>query len=190
MTNDVTTKPDQNVSTQQGKQVDKSPKNGIGGRLKAALDDMVWNGTKWDEAAWKANLTVRSMRMSMQKAHVLRYIRAQRGVLLAQSSAQTFHRLSELRDQDENRNAAVAAARTLEAMTNEAFGGQPALSISSRGTAGCVIGLSEPRQAGLQIVIHAPPEPAPRDKKPIVDITPNAIPSDDRGGGWKTAANK
>ena len=139
MTDDVTTQPGQQLTTQPDKQAGKSPKNSIGGRLKAALDDMVWNGTKWDEAAWKANLTVRSMRMSMQKAHVLRYIRAQRGVLLAQSSAQTFHRLSELRDQDENRNAAVAAARTLEAMTNEAFGGQPALSISSRGTAGCVI---------------------------------------------------
>ena len=184
MTNDVTTKPDQNVSTPPGKQAGKSPKNGIRGRLKAALDDMVWNGTKWDEAARKANLTVRSMRMSMQKAHVLRYIRAQRGVLLAQSSAQTFHRLSELRDQDENRNAAVAAARTLEAMTNEAFGGQPALSISSRGAAGYVIDLSEPVRPGLQIVLverekAAPPERAARDEKPIIDITPNAIPSDE-----------
>src|SRR5690242_12917254 len=121
MTDDIDTKPSQQLTLQQGNQADKSPKNGIGGRLKAALDDMVWNGTPWDQAARKANLTVRSMRMSMGKPHVLRYIRAQRGVLLAQSSPKTFHRLEALRDQDENRAAAVAAARTLEGMTNEVF---------------------------------------------------------------------
>jgi|SRR5215468_3346948 len=171
MTDDVTTQPGQQLTAQQGKQADKSPKNGIGGRLKAALDDMVWNGTKWDEAARKANLTTRSMRMSMQKPHVLRYIRAQRGVVLAQSSAKTFHRLAELRDQDENRNAAVAAARALEAMTNEAFGDKPALSISSRGAAGYVIDLSEPARPGLQIVLVEREKAAPPAE--VINVTPN-----------------
>jgi hypothetical protein len=41
---------------------------------------------------------------------------------MAQASAITFHRLNEIMHQDENRGAAVAAARTIEVMTNEAIG--------------------------------------------------------------------
>jgi hypothetical protein len=122
--------PVQSQIPQPDKQADKSPKNGIGGRLKAALDDIAWNGTPWDVAARKANLSVRSMRMSMGKPHVLRYLRTERGVMMAQASSATFHRLNDLMRQDENKGAAVAAARTIEAMTNEAVGGSHTLSIS------------------------------------------------------------
>src|SRR5450631_4904681 len=58
---DETDKPSQALTTQQQAAVGKTTRNGVSGRLKAALDDMTWNGTPWEEAARKANLTVRAM---------------------------------------------------------------------------------------------------------------------------------
>src|SRR3979411_1708413 len=99
-------KPTPELTTQQRAAVGKTVPNGVSGRLKAALDDMTWNGTAWEKAALKANLTVRAMRLALKRPAVLKYLRAERGVLMAQSSAKNFHRLAELRDQDENRGAA------------------------------------------------------------------------------------
>ncbi|MGY8705117.1 hypothetical protein RAD16_05160 [Bradyrhizobium sp. 18BD] len=172
--------PSKELTTQQRAAIGKTKAGGVSGRLKAALDDMTWNGTPWEEAARKANLTVRAMRLALKRPQVLKYLRTERGVLLAQSSPKTFHRLAELRDQDENRNAAVAAARTLEAMTNETFGGGSVLSVSNRGSAGYVIDLAEPDRPGLQIVIHAPPQPAEKDDPQMIDVTPNQSSDDDR----------
>jgi hypothetical protein len=171
---DETEKPSRELTTQQSKQADKSPKNGIGGRLKAALDDMDWNGTPWDEAARKANLTVRSMRMSMHKVHVLQYLRTQRGIMLAQASVTNFHRLAELRDQDENRAAAVSAARTIEQMADDALG----TAGGARGggaRSGYIIDLSEGPKPGLQIVIVQPERAQSRviDDNDMIDVTPN-----------------
>jgi hypothetical protein len=157
------------------KQADKSPKNGIGGRLKTALDDMVWNGTPWEQAARKANLTVRSMRMSMQKGHVLRYIRDQRGVVLAQESSRNLARLVELRDQDENRNAAVASARTIENMANDALG-TPSGGPGGGPRSGYLIDLRQGTTPGLQIVIvHGATENAAGAvlDDEMIDVTPN-----------------
>src|SRR3982074_3583901 len=104
-------KPTQELTTQQRAAVGKTVPNGVSGRLKAALDDMTWNGTPWEDAARKANLTVRAMRLAMKRPHVLKYLRAERGVLLASASGQNLHALAKLRDQDENRSAAVTEAR-------------------------------------------------------------------------------
>src|SRR4051794_38456592 len=136
-------KPSQALTTQQRAAVGKSTRNGVSGRLKAALDDMTWNGTAWEEAAVKANLTVRSMRLALKRPATLKYLRAERGVMMAQASAATFHRLDTLMRQDENKGAAVAAARTIEQMTNEALGISPGGGGIAGGTrAGYLIDLS------------------------------------------------
>jgi hypothetical protein len=62
MTDDID-KPSQELTVQQRAAIGKTTPNGVSGRLKAALDDMTWNGTPWEEAATKANLTVRAMRL-------------------------------------------------------------------------------------------------------------------------------
>jgi hypothetical protein len=51
---DDTEKPTQELTVQQRAAVGKTTPNGVSGRLKAALDDMTWNGTPWEEAARKA----------------------------------------------------------------------------------------------------------------------------------------
>src|SRR5260370_15990956 len=149
-------KPAQELTVQQRAAIGKTARNGVSGRLKAALDDMVWNATPWEEAARKANLTTRSMRMAMGKPHVLKYLRQERGVLLAQASPKNLARLQALRDQDVNATAAVTAAKTLETLASDQFspvsrrfgGGQ---------RAGYPIDLSDEPSPGVVIqIINAP----------------------------------
>lgn len=165
--------PSKELTTQQRAAIGKSKAGGVSGRLKAALDDMTWNGTPWDEAARKANLTVRAMRLALQRPHVLKYLRAQRGVLLAQASAQNFHRLEALRDQDENKNAAVAAARTLEGLANEALGARTGITIGGSGSAGYVIDLTEPTPGVCIQIIERPKQ----EQQPgvTIDVTPSEV---------------
>lgn len=183
MTDDDHKQPGQSLTTQQRAAVGKSKRNGVSGRLKAALDDMTWNGTPWEEAARKANLTARSMRLALKRPHVLKYLRAERGVMMAQASSATFHRLDTLMRQDENRGAAVAAARTIEQMTNEALGIAPGSGsgIAGGGRAGYLIDLRDEPRAGLVIVVNQPAASAATDKAGLViDVTPNKSSDDDR----------
>jgi len=167
MTNDLTTKPSADDT--------KSLPKRVTGKLKAVCDAMVWDGMRWDEAAMKMNFRTRSMRMAMQRPHVLRYIAAQRRVLLAQSSGQNLHRLGELRDQDSNPAAAVQAARALEALAIEARGGPGGGALAGGPRAGYIIDLSgeQPTTAGLVIVVNHPPATAPAADPFTIDVTPN-----------------
>lgn len=149
-------KPSQELTTQQRAAIGKTKPGGVSGRLKAACDDMVWNATPWEEAARKANLTVRAMRLAMKRPQVLAYLKRERGVVLAHITLQNPHRLAELRDQDENRAAAVQAARALEALTE----GDRPMSDAPSERPGVVI----------QII-----QPAVRARAPgiTIDMTPN-----------------
>jgi hypothetical protein len=93
-----------------------SARNKVTGALKIALDLIIHEGLNWEDAATQAKLQVRTMRLAMRRPHVLQYLRAERQVLLASVVAQNPRRLQQLRDQDDNRAAAVRAAATLEAM--------------------------------------------------------------------------
>jgi hypothetical protein len=157
------------LTTQQRAAIGKSARNGVSGRLKTALDDMVENGTSWDAAALKANLTVRAMRLALKRPVVLKYLRAERGVLLARISPQNLHALQRIRDQDENKAAAVAAARALEGMASDIYG-------NVQGTggvrAGYMIDLSD-SPPGIVIRIHEQPRQQSQGDDAI-DVTPNA----------------
>ncbi len=174
MTNELPTTPETDTA--------KSRPMRVTGKLKAVCDSMVWDGLRWDKAALKMNFRTRSMRLAMQRPHVLRYIAAQRRVLLAQSSGQNLHRLGELRDQDSNPAAAVQAARALEALAIEARGGPGGGALAGGPRAGYVIDLSsdQPTTAGLVIVVNHPPaQPAARDAGMTIDVTPNRRPQDE-----------
>jgi hypothetical protein len=157
------------LTTQQRAAIGKTAPNGVSGRLKTALDDMVWNATPWEEAARKANLTVRSMRLAMRRPHVLSYLRDERRVLLATASPKNLKRLGELRDQDSNMAAAVTAAKTLEALADESL--PPGAMVGGGARAGFVIDLSD-ETTGLSVRIVSPlPQ---RHGDAALDITPNA----------------
>jgi hypothetical protein len=171
---DDTEKPTQEMTTQQRAAVGRTIPNGVSGRLKAALDDMTWNGTAWEEAARKANLTVRAMRLALKRPQVLRYLRHERGVLLASASGQNLHALAKLRDQDENKAAAVQAARALEGLATEQFGPSQ-YTTNGRPRAGYVIDIA-PRDEpspGVVIIIQPPEPPVLRKGDDAIDVTPD-----------------
>lgn len=124
----------------------------------------------WDEAAVKAGMHVRSMRLALKRPHVIAYLKQARQVFLASVGAGNIRRLAQLRDQDDNRNAAVAAARTIEGIITDNGGSANGIGI---GRAGYVIDLQEP---GLQIVVVEKAKPEP----PMIDVTPNQSSDDDR----------
>jgi hypothetical protein len=176
MTDDNNDKqPVQSLTTQQRAAVGRSAPNGVSGRLKSALDDMIENGTPWEQAAVKSNLTVRAMRLALKRPATLKYLRQERHVLLARMSPQNLHALAKLRDQEENKAAAVTAARSLEAMASEVYGEGGGGMGGAR--AGYLIDLSdEPRRAGVVVVIQPREQQQPADQRRpgvMIDITPN-----------------
>jgi hypothetical protein len=99
------------------------PVKRIGGRLKQALDLMVWGDGERrylpdNEAAAIAGLNVVSISNALHKPHVLAYYKQQREVLRSRESAANIHRLCEIRDAADNMPA-VNAIRVLESLDEE-----------------------------------------------------------------------
>jgi hypothetical protein len=99
--------------------VNRSYPGKVTGRLRTALTEMVWRGARRAEAAKVAKMTDHSLRAALRKPHVKAWYLAELGVLRESERPKTFHRLCDLRDQDENKNAAVAAAKALEQISDE-----------------------------------------------------------------------
>jgi hypothetical protein len=99
--------------------VNRSYPGKVTGRLRAALLDMVWKGSRRDDAAKANNMSIHGLREALRKPHVKAFYLAELGVLRDSERPKTFHRLCDLRDQDENKNAAVAAAKALEQISDE-----------------------------------------------------------------------
>jgi len=140
---------------------DRSKPRSVTGRLKSALDDMIWKGLEYNVAAKANGLTVRAMRKAIDKPHICTYLAAGKRQLRASEGPRTLRRLVQLAHQDRNANAAVAACRAIENIPAEEFqnrAGQPQV-------AGFVIVLREKPMAmppaGAPVVIEAAPEPRP-----------------------------
>src|SRR4029077_4256935 len=86
----------------------------LSNKLKSALDDMVWNGAPFDEAARAADYSIQSMRKALNRRHVLRYLREQKMVMREAVSSANIHRAREIRDQTENQMAAIKAIQVIE----------------------------------------------------------------------------
>jgi hypothetical protein len=170
---DETEKPITELTQQQRAAVGRTTRNGVSGRLKSALDDMIENGTPWEEAAVKSNLTVRAMRLALKRQAAIRYLRDARRVWLSSATGQNLHALARVRDQDENRSAAVQAARSLESLASEQFGESGPIGLG-QSAAGFVIDLTEPGGVTVRITSHVPPR---RQGDDAIDVTP-----EDAGG--------
>src|SRR6516162_413111 len=99
--------------------VNRSYPGKVTGRLRGALLDMVWKGSRRDDAALANKMSVHGLREALKRPHVKAFYLAELGVLRESERPKTFHRLCDLRDQDENKNAAVAACKVLEQVTDE-----------------------------------------------------------------------
>src|SRR4051812_8485787 len=96
-----------------GSSAAKSRPRQLSSGLRMAIESMVWRGLACDAAAKEAGLSTRALRSALEKPHCLAFLRSQRKTLLAAEGPRTIVTLCELRDQNENRNAAVAASRTI-----------------------------------------------------------------------------
>lgn len=124
--------------------------------LKQALDLIVTDGLQMDEAARQANISTRSLRLSLKRPHVLAYLKQARDVFIAHISSQNPRRLAQLRDQDANMAAAVQAARVIETLSETSNPG----------------GASERNRPGVIVQIISAP-PAPQSPGVMIDVTPN-----------------
>jgi len=135
---------------------DRSAPGRTTGKLKIAIDRMVWFGDRRADAATAAGLTDHGLRTALRKRHVLTYLRTELALLREGERPRSLHRLVELRDQDENRNAAVKAIQVLEELTDGPRAA--AVSVSLHLQAGYVIDLSESHE---------------RDERPTITIGPD-----------------
>jgi hypothetical protein len=134
----------------------------VTGKLKAAIDRMVWFGDRRPDAATAAGLTDHGLRSALRKPHVLGYLRSELALLREGERPRNVHRLAALRDQDDNRNAAVAAINVLEKLTDDP---RSAVNISLHVSAGYIIDLTDaprdfvvvgPKAATPHVIEHEP----------------------------------
>lgn len=136
-------------------QLPRSQPGKVTGRLKQALDLMVWQNLSDNEAASKSKITVTAIRLALRRPHVRAYFREQSDVLREREGPRGIHTLIEVRDQTGNQNARVAAVREMRQANEDA----PA----SRGSQS---------QPGLTIVINTVAQPV---VQAMPDERPTAI---------------
>jgi hypothetical protein len=109
----MTSEPEQ-TSRQALAAKDRSLPGRVTGRLRRAIDMMVWEAADRKTAAQAVGMSDHSVREAFRKAHVIQYYREQCEVLRESGRAKRLHRLDALASQDVNRNAAVQAIRVAE----------------------------------------------------------------------------
>lgn len=92
---------------------DRSAPLRVTGKLKTAIEAMVWDGACREDAAKVAGMTDHSLRAALRKPHVKRHYLMELDVLRTSARARATFRMVELSEQDDNRAAAVTATRIL-----------------------------------------------------------------------------
>jgi hypothetical protein len=91
----------------------------VTGKLYKAVEAMVWEGASRKQAAQAASLTDHGLRQALRRPHVLAFYLAECEVLRTSGKAKRLHRLEQLAEQDDNRNAAVAAIKAAEQLGDD-----------------------------------------------------------------------
>jgi hypothetical protein len=146
----------------------RSRRGAVTGKLRAALDYMVWDNLKRKDAADKAGLADSSLRFAFRKPHVMAYYHAELKALRDNLRAKNVHRLDGIADTSPNHMARVASIKALEQIADQADEknrGGPALLpglqivILSGGTTPARI-IGPPPFPGASALDHRPAEPA------------------------------
>jgi hypothetical protein len=135
---------------------DRSLPNRVTGRLHRAIIAMVWEGARRADAAKSSGMTDHSLRAALRKPHVIGFYRAELGTLRESERSRTLHRLCDIRDQDSNKMASVAASKALEQISDTEVKRPPGV----------------PFAPGLIIQVINAPSPAPRH---TIDVTPASV---------------
>jgi hypothetical protein len=98
----------------------RSRRGAVTGKLKTALNLMVWENVRRKEAAEKAGLADASLRFAFRKPHVMAYYHAELAALRNNVRAHNVHRLDKIADDSKNDMARVAAVKALELIADQA----------------------------------------------------------------------
>lgn len=141
----------------------RSRRGEVSGKLKIALDLMVWDNLKRKDAAARAGLADASLRFAFRKRHVMAYYRAELAALRENLRASNLHRLDSIASDSKNDMAKVGAIKALELITEQA-------EQAGRGAA------AVQTVPGLQIVIiHREAAPGELPARPTIDHVPDII---------------
>ena len=144
------------LTRQQRAAIGRTERGKVTGRLKRALDAMVWNGMKRRDAATSAGLQEQSLYVALTRPHVRAYYLRQLDVLRTSERARNIHALVGIRDDERNQMARVQAVRTLEQIADDNAGPRSAGS-----------------SPGLTIVVVSPmPHSRDSDAKSLIDLAP------------------
>jgi hypothetical protein len=157
------------VPTRQAAAIEgRSQRLNVTGKLKIALEAMVWEGLSRMDAAAKAGLADNSVRVALKKPHVLRYYNTELAALRISLRARNTHVLAGITENSENDAARVKAVQVLEGMSDEALSG--GYTSDGRPRAGYIFDLGPTPGVTIQIV-----QPAPKQEPAMVDVTPAKV---------------
>jgi hypothetical protein len=98
----------------------RSRRNAVTGKLKTALDLMVWENLTRKDAATKAGLADSSLRFAFRKPHVMAYYHTELKALRDNLRAKNIHRLDDIADTSSNDMAKVGAIKAMEQIADAA----------------------------------------------------------------------
>jgi hypothetical protein len=154
------------TSSRQSQAIDgRSSPLKVTGKLRIAIEQMVWHGARRADAAATAGLKDHSLRAALRKSHVMGHYHAELGVLRESTRARNFHRLDGIAEDSPNTMARVAAIKTMEAVSDPI-----ASAAQGQQLAGYVISLDEP-STGLSVRIVSP-IPRRQVDDEMIDVTP------------------
>lgn len=94
------------------------PAHRISGKVRAAIDAMVWDGLPRNKAAAKAGISDHGLYKALRSPPVKSYYLGELEVLRTSERARNLHRLTEIRDAANNMPA-VQAIKTLEQISDD-----------------------------------------------------------------------
>ena len=145
----------------------RSRRGAVTGKLRIALDLMVWSGEKRADAAEKAGLADSSLRAALRKPHVLQHYNAELAALRTSLRARNVHRLDTIADTSKNDMARVASIKALETITEQAEERRPNGAVMLPGLQIVIVsGTGAPPKVIGPAPVAAQPETAAIDHQP------------------------
>jgi hypothetical protein len=156
-------RPTMNKPTRQALAVHgRSAPHRVTGKLRTAIERMIWQGDKRADAAVAAGMTDHGLRSALRKSHVKAAYLAELDLLRTSERARNVHALVDVRDASDNAMARVAAAKELERSAEQ----QPPFA-GSGVRPGLLIVVVDPQGRALPT---QPVQPAPR----VIELTANS----------------
>lgn len=143
---------------------DRSAPLQVTGKLKRALDAMVWQALDRAEAAAQSGMSDHGLREALRKKHVKAYYKEQCDVLRTSALAKNIHAMLDVRDQKDNHTARVAAVKMLQAWDQDeqapaaGMAQRPGVVIVIKGQAEVSARYSQSTAKSLDLKANVPPD--------------------------------